>query len=43
MCGVVFQVQIVNGHDATSAAAIPPTALSLALLEHQEEVLARSF
>lgn len=31
MCGVVFQVQIVNGHDATSAAAIPPTALSLAL------------
>lgn len=43
MCGVVSQVQTVTGHDATSAAAIPPTVLSLALSEDQEEVLALSF
>lgn len=37
-----FQVQRVTGHDATSAAAIPPTALSLAPSEDGEEVVSLS-
>ncbi len=38
-CGVVFQAQRVTGHEATSAATIPPTALS----EDEEDVLSLSF
>lgn len=36
-------MQRVTGHDATSVAAIPPTALSLAHSENEEEVSALCF